>query len=72
LVDLGYICLWMAFFCKNAIWSSLVSRMPLMFKLGAYGYVLLNLCLEPCFFIWGERSIYHHECLAYMLPCGEA
>jgi hypothetical protein len=43
-----------------------------MFKLGAYGYVLLNLCLEPCFFIWGERSIYHHECLAYMLPCGEA
>jgi hypothetical protein len=23
-------------------------------------------------FIWDQRSIYHHECLAYMLPCGEA
>jgi hypothetical protein len=23
-------------------------------------------------FIWGQRSIYHHECLAYMLPCGKA
>jgi hypothetical protein len=35
-------------FVQNAIWSFLVSRMPLMFKLGAYGYILLNLCLEPC------------------------
>jgi hypothetical protein len=23
-------------------------------------------------FIWDQRSIYHHGCLAYMLPCGEA
>jgi hypothetical protein len=48
---LGYIyaCGWLSF-CKNAIWSPLVSRMPLMFKLGAYGYILLNLCLEPCSF----------------------
>jgi hypothetical protein len=23
-------------------------------------------------FIWDQRSIHHHECLAYMLPCGEA
>jgi hypothetical protein len=23
-------------------------------------------------FIWDQRSIYHHECLTYMLPCGEA
>jgi hypothetical protein len=23
-------------------------------------------------FIWDQRSFYHHECLAYMLPCGEA
>jgi hypothetical protein len=23
-------------------------------------------------FIWDQRLIYHHECLAYMLPCGEA
>jgi hypothetical protein len=22
-------------------------------------------------FIWGQRSFYHHECLAYMLSCGE-
>jgi hypothetical protein len=50
LVVLGYICLWMVYFCKNAILSSLVSRMPLMFKLGAYGYILLNLFLEPCSF----------------------
>jgi hypothetical protein len=41
LVALGYICLWMPSFCKNAIRSSLV-------KLGAYAYILLNLCLEPC------------------------
>jgi hypothetical protein len=50
LVSLGCICLWMAIFCKNAIWSSLVSWMPLMFKLCTYGYILLNLCLEPCSF----------------------
>jgi hypothetical protein len=50
-----HICLWMAFFCKNAIWSSLVSRMPLMFKLGACGYIFLNLCLEPCSFHLGSK-----------------
>jgi hypothetical protein len=55
LVALGYICLRMAFFCKHVIWSSLVSRMPLMFKLGAYGYILLNLYLEPCSFHLGSR-----------------
>jgi hypothetical protein len=71
LVALGYIYLWMAFFCKNAIWSSLVSRMPLMFKFCAFGYILLNLWMEPCSFHLGQRSIYHHECLADMLPCGE-
>jgi hypothetical protein len=49
--------LWMASFCKNAIWSSLVGRMPFMFILGAYGYIFLNLCLEPCSFIWDQRSI---------------
>jgi hypothetical protein len=54
LVALGYICLWMAFFCKNAIRSSLVSSTPLMFKLGAYGYILLNLRLEPCSFHLGS------------------
>jgi hypothetical protein len=32
---LGYICLWMAFFCKNAILSSLVGRIPFMFILVA-------------------------------------
>jgi hypothetical protein len=46
--------------------------MPLMFKFGAYGYILLNLCLELYSFHLGQRSGYHHECLAYMLPCGEA
>jgi hypothetical protein len=55
LVALGYICFWMASFCKNAIWSSLVSRMPLIFKLGVYGYILLNLCLEPCSFCQGSN-----------------
>jgi hypothetical protein len=55
LVALGCICLWMAFFCKNAIWSFLMSRMPLMFKLSAYGYIMLNLCLEPCSFHFGSR-----------------
>jgi hypothetical protein len=52
---LGYICLWMAFFCKNAIGSSLVSRMPFMFILGAYGYLLLNFFLEPCSFHLGSK-----------------
>jgi hypothetical protein len=23
-------------------------------------------------FIWGQRFFYDHECLAYMVPCGEA
>jgi hypothetical protein len=55
LVALGYICLWMALFCINAIKSSLVSRMPLMFILGAYGYILLKLCLEPCPFHLGSK-----------------
>jgi hypothetical protein len=55
LVAFGCICLWMASFCKNSIWSSLVCRMPLMFKLGAYGYILLNLCLEPCSFYLGSK-----------------
>jgi hypothetical protein len=55
LVALGYIYLWMALFCRNAIWSSLVSRMPLMLNLGAYGYILLNLCLEPCSFHLGSK-----------------
>jgi hypothetical protein len=40
---------------KNAIWISLVSRMPLMFILGAYGYILLILCLEPCSFHLGSK-----------------
>jgi hypothetical protein len=57
LVALRYICLWMAFFCKNAIWSSLVSRMPLMFNLGPYDYILLNLCLEPCSFHLGSKIL---------------
>jgi hypothetical protein len=56
LVALECICLWMAFFCKNVIWSSLVSRMPLIFKLCAYGYILLNLCLEPCSFHLGSKT----------------
>jgi hypothetical protein len=43
------------FLCKNDIWSSLVSGMPLMFILGAYGYILLNLCLEPCSFHLGSK-----------------
>jgi hypothetical protein len=55
LVALGYICLWMASLCKNAILSFLVSRMPLMFNLGTYGYTLLNLCLEPCSFYLGSN-----------------
>jgi hypothetical protein len=55
-VALGCICLWMAFFCKNDIWSSLVSWMPLMFKLCTYGYILLNLCLEPCSFHLGSKT----------------
>jgi hypothetical protein len=55
LVPLGYICLWMPSFCKNAIWSSLVGRMPFMLILGAYGYILLNLCLEPCSFHLGSK-----------------
>jgi hypothetical protein len=50
-----YICLWMAFFCKTAIWSSLMARMPFMFILGPYGYILLNLCLEPCSFHFGSK-----------------
>jgi hypothetical protein len=29
--------------------------MPLMFKLGAYGNILLNLCLEPCSFHLGSK-----------------
>jgi hypothetical protein len=57
LVALGYICLWMSSLCKNAIWSSLVSRMPLMLNLGAYGYILLNLCLEPCSFHLGSINV---------------
>jgi hypothetical protein len=55
LVPLGCICLWMPSFCKNAIWSSLVGRMPFMLILGAYGYILLNLCLEPCSFHLGSK-----------------
>jgi hypothetical protein len=55
LVALGYIYLWMPFFGKNAIWFSLVSRIPIMFKLCAYGYILLNLCLEPCSFYSGSK-----------------
>jgi hypothetical protein len=55
MVALGYICLWMAFFCKNAIYSSLVSIMSLMFILGVYGYILLKLCLEPCSFHLGSK-----------------
>jgi hypothetical protein len=55
LIALGYIRLWMAFFCKNAILSSLVGRMPFMFILGAYGYIMLNLCLEPCSFHLGSK-----------------
>jgi hypothetical protein len=56
LVALGCICLWMAFFCKNSIWSSLVSWMPVMFKLCTYCYILLNLCLEPCSFDLGSKT----------------
>jgi hypothetical protein len=55
LLALGYICLWMPSFCKKAICSSLVSRMPFMFFLGAYGYNLLNLFLEPCSFHLGSK-----------------
>jgi hypothetical protein len=55
LVALGCVCLWMAFLYKNDICSPLVSRMPLMFKLGAYGYILLNLFLEPCSFLLGSK-----------------
>jgi hypothetical protein len=55
LVALGYICLWMASFYKYAIWSPLVSRMSFMFILGAYGYTLLNLCLESCSFHLGSK-----------------
>jgi hypothetical protein len=55
LVAMGYIRLWTASFCENAIWSSLVSRMPLMFKLGAYSYILLNSFLEPCSFHLGSK-----------------
>jgi uncharacterized membrane protein len=44
--------------------------MPFMFILGAYGYILLKFVLGTMFFSFG--IIYHHECLAYMLPCGEA
>jgi hypothetical protein len=40
-----------------------------MFNFGASSYILLNLYLEPCSFYLGQRSIYHLECLAYMLPC---
>jgi hypothetical protein len=42
-------------FVKNAIWSSLVGRMPFMYILGAYGYIFLNLCLEPCSFHLGSK-----------------
>jgi hypothetical protein len=39
-----------SFLWKWYIWSSLVSWMPLMFKLCTYGYFLLNLCLGTMFF----------------------
>jgi hypothetical protein len=55
LVALGYICLWMPSFCKNVIRFSLVSRMPLVFNLDSYGYILLNLCLESCSFLLGSK-----------------
>jgi hypothetical protein len=29
--------------------------LPLMFKLGAYGYILLNLCFEPCSLHLGSK-----------------
>jgi hypothetical protein len=56
LVALGYIyaCGWLSFY-KNAIRFFLVSRMPLVFILGTYGFILLNLCLEPCSFHLGSK-----------------
>jgi hypothetical protein len=56
LVALGYIYMLVnGLLCKNAIRSSLVTRMPLEFKLGAYGYILVNLCMEPCFVYLGSN-----------------
>jgi hypothetical protein len=37
--------------------------MAISFLIRAWNHVL---------FIWGQRPIYHHEYLAYMLSCGEA
>jgi hypothetical protein len=43
----------------------------------ALNWVLMAIACLICalnhvLFIWNQRSIYHRECLAYMLPCGEA
>jgi hypothetical protein len=72
LVALGYICLWTAFFKKMLydplLWVECLScsfwvLMAISCLICAWNHVL---------FIWDQRSIYHHECLTYMLPCGEA
>jgi hypothetical protein len=43
------------FLFVKMLYESVVSRMPLMFILGAHGYILLNLCLEPCSFHLGSK-----------------
>jgi hypothetical protein len=72
LVALGYISLWMPFFYKNTIWSSLVSWILSCSICALIAISRLICAWNHVLFIWGHRSIYHHECLAYMLPCGEA
>jgi hypothetical protein len=58
---------------KMLSWTSLVSRIFYMLILCSNGYILLNLCLGIILFSFGgQRPICHHECLAYMLPCGGA
>jgi hypothetical protein len=69
LVALGYICLWMAFFLYKMLYD------PLLWVecLSCSNWVLMAISCLICawnhvLFIWDQRSICHHGCLAYMLP----
>jgi hypothetical protein len=61
------------FFCKYAIHDPLLWVECLSYSNFALMAISCLICAwNHVLFIWGQRPICHHECLAYMLPCGEA
>jgi hypothetical protein len=58
----------MAMFFKMSHICSLLSKCLYMTLTYFSGFSMLNLWLDSLFLIiWGQRLIYHHECLAPML-----